>query len=119
MSAPQCKIQLNRKVLSELAIHEPKTFAALAGIAKQRWKYGVICYLHEDPFNLELVSKFPASHYQKCAVPSTAKLYKMRELLMEEEHTTSKKEDKENVVLYQTRRVPDERTGQMVMETAV
>lgn len=99
-------------MLSELAIHEPKTFAALAGIAKQRWKYGVICYLHEDPFNLELVSKFPASHYQKCAAPSTAKLYHRREMTQEEK-------GEENVALYQTRRVPDERTGQMVMETAV
>jgi large subunit ribosomal protein L20 len=32
----KCNIQLNRKVLSELAIHEPRTFQALTDIAKQK-----------------------------------------------------------------------------------
>eukprot|EP00049_Salpingoeca_infusionum_P018507 m.357567 g.357567 ORF g.357567 m.357567 type:complete len:128 (+) comp17866_c0_seq1:30-413(+) len=31
----KANVQLNRKVLSELAVHEPKTFQALAELAKQ------------------------------------------------------------------------------------
>lgn len=34
-SMVKCNIQLNRKVLSELAIHEPRTFQALAEVAKK------------------------------------------------------------------------------------
>jgi ribosomal protein L20 len=29
-------VQLNRKVLSEIAVHEPRSFQALATLAKQR-----------------------------------------------------------------------------------
>ena len=35
MCSLQADVQLNRKVLSELAVHEPKTFQALAQLAKQ------------------------------------------------------------------------------------
>ena len=99
---------------------------ALAGIAKQRWKYGVLCYLHEDPFNLEKVSKFSPSHYERCEGPSTAKLYRKRDMdtgnvETPKSSTRSRKEkhDEDVVPLYQTRRVVDENTGKMVMETAV
>lgn len=65
---------------------------AIAGVAKQRWKYGLICYLNEDPFNLEQVSKFPQRQFGEA--PHTA-------------------------VLYQTRTVVDENSGRLVKETAV
>jgi len=38
----QCNIQLNRKVLSDLAIHEPRSFKALAELAKSRHKDGLL-----------------------------------------------------------------------------
>jgi large subunit ribosomal protein L20 len=41
----QCNIQLNRKVLSELAIHEPKSFQALADISRSRLKDGLLAAL--------------------------------------------------------------------------
>ena len=65
---------------------------AIAGIAKQRWRYGLLCYIDEDPFNLGGVSKFPQRQFGE--PPHTA-------------------------VLYQTRTVVDERTGKLVKETAV
>ncbi|XP_065890101.1 large ribosomal subunit protein bL20-like [Dysidea avara] len=43
-------IQLNRKVLSELAIHEPRTFKALAEIARKRSQEGLAAALEtKDP----------------------------------------------------------------------
>ncbi|XP_062505916.1 large ribosomal subunit protein bL20-like [Corticium candelabrum] len=42
----ECNVQLNRKVLSELAIHEPKSFQALADISRSRLKDGLLAALH-------------------------------------------------------------------------
>ncbi|KAJ7385034.1 Ribosomal protein L20 [Desmophyllum pertusum] len=41
----QCNIQLNRKMLSELAIHEPRSFKALAELSKSRLKDGLLAAL--------------------------------------------------------------------------
>ena len=68
------------------------TSQAIAGVAKQRWKHGLICYLHEDPFNLEKVSKFPQRQFGE--PPHTA-------------------------ILYQTRTFVEADTGRLVKETAV
>lgn len=32
----QADVQLNRKVMSELAVHEPRSFAALTALAQQK-----------------------------------------------------------------------------------
>jgi large subunit ribosomal protein L20 len=44
----KCDIQLNRKVLSELAIHEPRSFQALTEIAKRRLEDGLNAALSDD-----------------------------------------------------------------------
>ncbi|XP_048417348.1 39S ribosomal protein L20, mitochondrial [Stegostoma tigrinum] len=36
----KCQVELNRKVLSDLAIYEPKTFKSLAALAKRRREEG-------------------------------------------------------------------------------
>ena len=36
----QCQVELNRKVLVDLAIYEPKTFKSLAALAKRRQQEG-------------------------------------------------------------------------------
>ncbi|CAH3036564.1 large ribosomal subunit protein bL20 [Pocillopora verrucosa] len=38
----QCNIQLNRKILADLAIHEPRSFKALSELAKSRLKDGLL-----------------------------------------------------------------------------
>jgi len=38
----QCNIQLNRKMMSELAIHEPRSFKALTELGKSRLKDGLL-----------------------------------------------------------------------------
>ncbi|XP_031571264.1 uncharacterized protein LOC116305477 [Actinia tenebrosa] len=38
----RCNIQLNRKMLSELAIHEPRSFKSLADLAKRRLEDGLL-----------------------------------------------------------------------------
>lgn len=39
-SSSQCQVELNRKVLADLAIYEPKTFKSLAALAKRRRQEG-------------------------------------------------------------------------------
>lgn len=39
-SSSQCQVELNRKVLADLAIYEPKTFKSLAALAKRRQQEG-------------------------------------------------------------------------------
>lgn len=41
------QVALNRKVLSDLAIYEPKTFKALAALAKRRREEGFLAALGE------------------------------------------------------------------------
>ncbi|KAM8927037.1 large ribosomal subunit protein bL20m [Pelodytes ibericus] len=41
----KCQVALNRKVLSELAIYEPKTFKSLSALAKRRREEGFIAAL--------------------------------------------------------------------------
>lgn len=36
----KCQVELNRKVLADLAIYEPKTFKSLAALAKRRRQEG-------------------------------------------------------------------------------
>ncbi|XP_012860791.2 39S ribosomal protein L20, mitochondrial [Echinops telfairi] len=36
----KCQVELNRKVLADLAIYEPKTFKSLAALAKRRREEG-------------------------------------------------------------------------------
>lgn len=36
----QCQVELNRKVLADLAIYEPKTFKSLAALAQRRRQEG-------------------------------------------------------------------------------
>ena len=64
-------------------------------VAKQRWKYGVICNFREDPFNLKQVSDFP----------------KVKETVKGTRYPVAN--------LYKTKHVKDEVTGRTVMETAV
>ncbi|XP_054768676.2 large ribosomal subunit protein bL20m-like [Lytechinus pictus] len=42
-------IQLDRKVLSHLAIYEPKTFKCLAELARQKQKEGMLAALEKNP----------------------------------------------------------------------
>ncbi|KAK3709921.1 hypothetical protein QZH41_020030 [Actinostola sp. cb2023] len=42
----RCNIQLNRKMLSELAIHEPKSFKSLTDIAKRRLEDGLLAAIY-------------------------------------------------------------------------
>lgn len=80
---------------------------AIASVAKQRWKHGLICSLQDDPFHLERVAKIsPQRHHSK--VPATAVMYQSRSHLA-----------KPTPQLYQTKRVLDKNTGKVVMETAV
>ncbi|MEE6483969.1 hypothetical protein FKM82_013707 [Ascaphus truei] len=41
----KCQVALNRKVISDLAIHEPKTFKSLAALAKRRREEGFVSAL--------------------------------------------------------------------------
>ncbi|XP_056398520.1 39S ribosomal protein L20, mitochondrial [Hyla sarda] len=41
----KCQVALNRKVLSDLAIYEPKTFKSLATLAKRRGEEGLVSAL--------------------------------------------------------------------------
>ncbi|XP_064385157.1 large ribosomal subunit protein bL20-like [Halichondria panicea] len=68
-SLVMCNIMVNRKVLSELCIHEPKTFQALTGIAKQRLEHGRLSALEEPMAKQYLPTK------QK---PETETLYQTR-----------------------------------------
>lgn len=77
---------------------------AIAGVAKQRWRYGLICSLQDDPFHLEQVAKISPQR-QHGKIPATAIMYQ------DKATPTSQ--------LYQTKRVLDENTGKVVMETAV
>ena len=74
-------------------------------MAKQRWKYGLICSLQDDPFHLEQVAKISPQRHHGTA-PATATMYQNRA-------TTPVSQ------LYHTKRVLDENTGKIVMETAV
>ncbi|XP_042335685.1 39S ribosomal protein L20, mitochondrial [Sceloporus undulatus] len=38
----KCQVELNRKVLADLAIYEPKTFKSLAALAKRRGEEGLL-----------------------------------------------------------------------------
>ncbi|XP_063001216.1 large ribosomal subunit protein bL20m [Elgaria multicarinata webbii] len=38
----KCQVELNRKVLADLAIYEPKTFKSLAALAKRRGQEGLL-----------------------------------------------------------------------------
>lgn len=38
---PQCSVQLNRRVLSDLAVTEPRTFQALVSLARARQQEGL------------------------------------------------------------------------------
>lgn len=42
-------IALDRKVLAQLAIYEPKTFQSLAELSKQKFEEGLLAGLAEDP----------------------------------------------------------------------
>ncbi|XP_075697031.1 large ribosomal subunit protein bL20m isoform X2 [Rhinoderma darwinii] len=41
----KCQVALNRKVISDLAIYEPKTFKSLAALAKRRGEEGLVSAL--------------------------------------------------------------------------
>ncbi|XP_063797942.1 large ribosomal subunit protein bL20m [Pseudophryne corroboree] len=41
-SLAKCQVALNRKVLSDLAIYEPKTFKSLTALAKRRREEGIV-----------------------------------------------------------------------------
>ena len=41
----ETNVQLDRKVLAQLAIHEPRTFSALAQLAKDKQKDGLLAAL--------------------------------------------------------------------------
>ncbi|KAM6219120.1 large ribosomal subunit protein bL20m [Rhynchocyon petersi] len=41
----KCQVELNRKVLADLAIYEPKTFKSLAALAKRRREEGFVAAL--------------------------------------------------------------------------
>ncbi|XP_077168008.1 large ribosomal subunit protein bL20m [Paroedura picta] len=38
----KCQVELNRKVLADMAIYEPKTFKSLAALAKRRGEEGLV-----------------------------------------------------------------------------
>ncbi|XP_053137133.1 39S ribosomal protein L20, mitochondrial [Hemicordylus capensis] len=38
----KCQVELNRKVLADMAIYEPKTFKSLAALAKRRGEEGLL-----------------------------------------------------------------------------
>uniref|UniRef100_A0A8D0LBN2 Large ribosomal subunit protein bL20m n=1 Tax=Sphenodon punctatus TaxID=8508 RepID=A0A8D0LBN2_SPHPU len=38
----KCQVELNRKVLTDLAIYEPKTFKSLSALAKRRREEGIL-----------------------------------------------------------------------------
>lgn len=42
-------IQLDRKVLSHIAIYEPKTFRCLAELARRKQKEGILAALEQNP----------------------------------------------------------------------
>ncbi|XP_027711369.1 39S ribosomal protein L20, mitochondrial [Vombatus ursinus] len=44
----KCQVELNRKVLADLAIYEPKTFKSLAALAKRRKEEGLAAALGDE-----------------------------------------------------------------------
>ncbi|XP_060055839.1 large ribosomal subunit protein bL20m isoform X1 [Erinaceus europaeus] len=44
----KCQVELNRKVLSDLAIYEPKTFKSLAALSKRRHEEGLAAALGDE-----------------------------------------------------------------------
>ncbi|CAN2388204.1 ribosomal protein L20 [Pristimantis euphronides] len=58
----KCQVALNRKVLSDLAIYEPKTFKSLAALAKRRGEEGLVAALGDGKEPEGIFSR--VLHYQ-------------------------------------------------------
>uniref|UniRef100_A0A7N4NSQ3 Large ribosomal subunit protein bL20m n=1 Tax=Sarcophilus harrisii TaxID=9305 RepID=A0A7N4NSQ3_SARHA len=58
----KCQVELNRKVLADLAIYEPKTFKSLAALAKRRREEGLAAALGDEKEPAGIFSR--VVHYQ-------------------------------------------------------
>ncbi|XP_036612917.1 39S ribosomal protein L20, mitochondrial-like [Trichosurus vulpecula] len=58
----KCQVELNRKVLADLAIYEPKTFKSLAALAKRRREEGLVAALGDEKEPAGIFSR--VVHYQ-------------------------------------------------------
>uniref|UniRef100_A0A5F8GN08 Large ribosomal subunit protein bL20m n=1 Tax=Monodelphis domestica TaxID=13616 RepID=A0A5F8GN08_MONDO len=58
----KCQVELNRKVLADLAIYEPKTFKSLAALAKRRREEGFAAALGDEKEPAGIFSR--VVHYQ-------------------------------------------------------